>query len=103
MEQTSDSRLATLRILLFVDALVFLNSAALNFGATIPLGFVTLLFPRPVLPAAIGEVLIGGALLLAALTMNRSASWVALALAAVGITFGLRFSPPGSPQFAVHI
>lgn len=78
-----------LRITLLIDALTFFTAAALNFGARIPLGFTTLRFPFRVIPAGVGEIVIGAALLLGAFTMRRSWAWIGFWLSVGGIAFGL--------------
>jgi hypothetical protein len=86
-----------------VDAVVFLAAAVENMGATIPLGFVDLRFPVPILPAGIGEAIIGLALLAAALTGRRTVAWVAFVLSVLGIAFGLASRQVVGPARAVHV
>lgn len=93
-----------LRVALIVNGLVFAASAALNFGAQIPLGFLTLAFPSPILPAAVGEAVIGLALLAAGVTQRRSLAWLALWLSVAGTAFGLLATSVGrGPVWSVHV
>jgi len=68
---------------------LFLLSSSLNFGAKIPLGFTTLSFPAPVMSIAEFEVVIGLALLAAALVSRLYPYAGAYILATVGIAEGL--------------
>ncbi|HLG71636.1 MAG TPA: hypothetical protein VK009_14540 [Chloroflexota bacterium] len=92
-----------LRFSVLVDAAIFFVTSALNLGVHMPLGFTSIGFPAPAVQAGVGELIIGAALLLAAVVRDRSAYWTALALSGIGIAFGLRFSRSGSPQLAIHL
>jgi len=92
-----------LRVALLAEAITFLTAAAMNFGVHIPLGFTTLQFPLRIIPAGIGETVIGAALLLAGLTLNRAASWIGWWLSVGGIAFGLvATSRSRGPAFEMH-
>lgn len=92
-----------MRVVLVIDALTFLTAAALNFGARIPLGFVTVLFPVHIIPAGIGEAVIGTALLVGGITMRRGAAWLGFWLSVGGIAFGLvATSARRGPAWDVH-
>lgn len=85
----SGSSRRLLRILLMVDAAVFLAAALFNFGLTVPVGFTTLRFADPIWQAATGEAVIGTMLLAAGLTEGRRLSWTAFAMSVLGIAVGL--------------
>jgi hypothetical protein len=85
----SDSSARLLRIVLVLDAAVFVGAALLNFGLAVPLGFTTLRFADSIWQAATGETVISAMLLAAVLTGGRRLSWVALVMSALGIAFGL--------------
>ncbi|MDE3076007.1 MAG: hypothetical protein KGJ86_11315 [Chloroflexota bacterium] len=102
--RTAATSLTALRTALVLDALVFLTAAALNFGVRIPLGFVTVAFPVHILPAGIGEAVIGTNLLCAGITARRGWSWLAFWLSVGGIAFGLvATSRTGGPAWDVHL
>jgi hypothetical protein len=88
---SSALRRRMLRFLTVIDGLVFLGASVLNFGAKIPVGFTVLGFSRPVLPAGIGEVVIGATLVVAAALASPRLRlfWTAYVLAFFGIAFGL--------------
>jgi len=102
---------ATLPLVTVVNAALYLGAALLHLGVRVPLGFVTLAFPQPILPAAIAEGLIGGVLALAAgalLVRGRAArdwAWRAYAFALLGTLFGLTIvllRQLGGPDLGVH-
>ena len=80
---------AILRVAIFVDAIVFLTAALLNFGTKIPLDFAELSFPVPIWQAGVGEAVIGLALLTSAATRRATISWAAFWMSVLGIAFGL--------------
>lgn len=92
-----------LRVVLVVDAVVFLTAALLNFGLHIPLGFAQLSFPVPIWQAGIGEAIIGLALLAAAVTGRMRIAWVAFWLSVVGIVFGLSSARVQGPARDIHV
>ena len=94
---------STLRIVLLVDAAVFLTAALLNAGVQIPLGFVVVSFPIPIWQAGIGEAVIGCALLATAMTGRVTLAWVAFWLSVAGIVFGLSSSRVQGPARDVHL
>jgi hypothetical protein len=87
--RNSDSSARLLRIVLSLDAVVFLGAALFNFGLEVPLGFTTLRFADSIWQAGTGEVVIAGALIAAGLAAGRRLSWVALVMSVLGIAFGL--------------
>src|SRR5438034_10903114 len=89
MSEPGTRVMVILRAALFVDAVVFLTAALLNFGAKIPLGFTELSFLDPIWQAGAGEAVIGLALLAAAATGRSAIAWVAFWLSVAGIVFGL--------------
>ncbi len=89
MNQSRTRVALVLRIVLVVDAVVFLTAALLNFGLHIPLGFAELSFHPSIWQAGSGEAVIGLALLAAAMTGRIKIAWVAFWLSVVGIVFGL--------------
>lgn len=98
------NRSVLLRIALIVNGLVFATSAALNSGARIPLGVVTLAFPVAILPAGIGEAVIACALLAAGVSQQRSLAWLAFWLSVAGTAFGLVATSLGEgPVWVVHV
>jgi hypothetical protein len=86
---TPDSSARLLRIVLVLDAAVFLGAALFNFGLQVPLGFTTLRFADPIWQAGTGETVIGAALLAAGLSGGRRLPWVAWVMSVLGIVFGL--------------
>ena len=102
MNQPTDV-VRVLRIVLIVDAAVFLTAALLNFGLHIPLGFTELDFPLPVWQAGIGEAIIGLLLLAAAVTGRTGIAWVAFWLSVLGIAFGLRSARVQGPAREIHL
>ncbi|HEY7488625.1 MAG TPA: hypothetical protein VH912_29560 [Streptosporangiaceae bacterium] len=86
---TPDRSAKLLRIVLLIDAAVFLGAALLNAGVEIPLGFGTLRFADPIWQAGTGEAIIGATLLAAGLTGRVRLSWVAWSMSVLGILFGL--------------
>jgi hypothetical protein len=103
MNQLGSHILTILRVVLFIDAVVFLTAALLNMGLTIPLGFAELSFPVAIWQAGIGEAVIGFTLLAAAITGNITVSWVAFVLSVLGIAFGLSSSKVQGPARDIHI
>jgi hypothetical protein len=96
--------MAALRIALIIDGLAFATSAALNFGAQIPLGMVTLSFPVRIIQAGVGEAIIGIALLGAGASLNRGLAWLAFWLSVAGTAFGMVATAVGSgPVWSVHV
>ena len=95
--------LLLLRAALFVDAVVFLIAALLNFGMRIPLGFGELRFPDPIWQAGIGETVIGLALLAAAATGHPRIAWVAFWLSVAGIVVGLSSARVQGPARDIHV
>jgi hypothetical protein len=93
MPSDSSTRLGRkiLLILTALDGLIFLGASVLNFGAKIPIGFTVLSFSTPVLPAGIGEIVIGATLIVAAALASPRLRlfWLAYVLAFFGIAFGL--------------
>lgn len=103
LDHTHLSALA-LRIGLIIDGLVFITAAGLNLGAQVPLGPVTLAFPVRIVPAGVGEAVIGLALLRAAASQHRGLAWPAFWLSVAGIGFGLVATTVGSgPVWGVHL
>ena len=93
-----------LRIALIVNGLAFATPAALNFGAQIPLGIVTLAFPVGIVPAGVGEAIIGIALLLAGVSQHRPLAWLAFWLSVAGTAFGLVATSAGSgPTWSAQV
>lgn len=92
-----------LRGLLALDGAVFLVSALFNLGVRIPMGPVTLGFPSPVWQAAIGEIVIGSGLIVAARTARPSHALIAALAAALGIAFGLSSQAVVGPAREIHL
>ncbi|MGE5223847.1 MAG: hypothetical protein ACM3PY_15520 [Omnitrophica WOR_2 bacterium] len=92
-----------LRIVILMDALVFLTAALLNFGTKIPLGFAELSFPVPIWQAGIGEAIIGLALLAVAITRRATIAWVAFWMSVFGIAFGLSSPRVQGPAREIHV
>ncbi|HEU5438035.1 MAG TPA: hypothetical protein VFU88_02000 [Ktedonobacterales bacterium] len=92
-----------LRIVLVINAVVFLTASLFNFGLHVPLGFADLSFPLPVWQAGIGEAVIGLALLAAAVTGRSAMAWVAFWLSVVGIAFGLSSARVQGPAREIHL
>jgi hypothetical protein len=86
---TPSSSTRPLRIVLVLDAVVFLGAALFNFGLEVPLGFTTLRFADSIWQAGTGETVIGAVLLAAGMTGGRRLSWVAFVMSVLGIVFGL--------------
>lgn len=103
MNQSGTRVKLVLRIVLAVDAVVFLTAALLNFGLHIPLGFAEPSFPLPIWQAGIGEAVIGLALLGAAVTGRVGIAWVAFLLSIVGIAFGLSSARVQGPARDIHL
>jgi hypothetical protein len=95
--------MVVLRIAVFVDGIVFLLAALLNFGTKIPLGFTEYYFPDPIWQAGIGEAVIGLALLAAGVTGRTAIAWVAFWLSVAGIIFGLSSRRVQGPARDIHI
>lgn len=89
MNESGTRVMIVLRATLFVDAVVFLTAALLNFGAHLPLGFAEVSFADPIWQAGIGEAVIGLTLLAAAASGRTAMAWVALVLSVAGIILGL--------------
>ncbi len=85
----ADSSARWLRIVLVIDAAVFVGAALFNFGLRVPVGLTTLRFADPIWQAGTGETVIGALLLAAGLTRRRRLSWAALVMSVLGIVFGL--------------
>lgn len=92
-----------LRGLLALDGAVFLMSALFNLGVRIPMGPVTLGFPSPIRQAAIGEIVIGSGLIVAARTARPSHALVAALAATLGIAFGLSSQAVVGPAREIHL
>lgn len=103
MKQSRTRVTRVLRIVLVVDAVVFLTAALLNFGLHIQLGFAQLSFPVPIWQAGIGEAIICLALLAAAVTARMRIAWVAFWLSVVGIVFGLSSARVQGPARDIHV
>src|SRR5207244_8604343 len=80
MNESGTPTLNGLRVVLFIDAIVFLTASLLNMGATLPLGFAVLNFPVPIWQAGVGEAVIGLVLLASALSGRIRLSWLAFGL-----------------------
>jgi hypothetical protein len=103
MNQSRTRVALVLRIVLVIDAVVFLTAALLNFGLHIPLGFAELSFPLPFWQAGIGEAVIGLALLATAVTGRIGVAWVAFWLSVVGIVVGLSSARVQGPARDIHL
>ena len=103
MSQSSTPVAVVLRIVLFVDGVVFLAAALQNFGLQIPLGFADLRFPVPIWQAGIGEAVIALTLLVAAGTGRITLAWVAFWMSVVGIIFGLSSIKVQGPAREIHL
>lgn len=103
MSESKKSVSTLLRIVIFVDALVFLAAALFNFGTEIPLGFAELSFPVPIWQAGIGEAIIGLALLAGAVTRRVTVAWVAFWMSVFGIAFGLSSPKVQGPAREIHV
>jgi hypothetical protein len=96
-------RAVALRVALIVNGLVFALSAALNFGARIPLGSLSIAYPTAIVAAGIGEAIIAVLLLAAGISGRRSLAWLAFWLSVAGTLFGLvATSSGGGPVWAFH-
>jgi hypothetical protein len=92
-----------LRVVTIVDGVVFLVAALLNFGITIPLVAVDLVFPVAVWQAGVGEAVIGVLLLAAAIRARTRLYWIAYLLSVLGIAFGLLSPRVEGPARAIHV
>jgi hypothetical protein len=92
-----------LRVVLGVDAAVFLSAAVLNAGIHVPLGFVEVSFPAPVWQAGVGEAVVGVALLAAVWSGRRRRAWIAFGLSVLGIAWGLSSDRVQGPARDIHV
>ena len=82
---------------------VFLAAALQNFGARVSVGPFDWYFSVPIWQAGVGEIVIGLALLGAAITQGSRLYWVAYALSGLGILFGLSAARVVESARAIHV
>ena len=86
-----------------VYAAVFLVAALQNFGARLSVGPFDWYFSAPIWQAGVGEIVIGLALVGAAITQGSRLYWVAYALSVLGILFGLSAARVVESARAIHV